>query len=92
VFSNGAQVTSLFDKVFVWCEDWWHWRQEQGIGIGHSYTIIQEWVMDLNTGCESIAFRINGHTYAVESICPLTGKKEQVIWAGFDDLLVSIKG
>jgi hypothetical protein len=58
----------------------------------HSYTIIQGWVTDLNTGCESLAFRINGHTYVAHSLCPLIEKKEQVTRAGFDGILASIKG
>jgi hypothetical protein len=58
----------------------------------HSYTITQEWVTDLNIGYESLAFRIDGHTYAAHSFCPLTSKKEQVARAAFDDILSSIKG
>jgi hypothetical protein len=58
----------------------------------HSYTITQEWVTDLNTGNESLAFRINDHTYAAHTFCPLTGKKEQVARAAFDNILFSIKG
>jgi hypothetical protein len=58
----------------------------------HSYTITQDWVTDLNTGCESMAFQINGHTYVAHNFCPLTSKKEQVTRATFDDILASVKG
>ena len=58
----------------------------------HLYTITQEWVTDLNTDNESLAFRINNHTYVAHTFCPLTGKKEQVAQATFDNILSSIKG
>jgi hypothetical protein len=34
----------------------------------YSYTITQEWVIDLNTGSEKLAFRICGHTYPTHSL------------------------
>jgi hypothetical protein len=48
--------------------------------------------LDLNMGCESLAFRINGHIYVAHNFCLLIGKKEQVARTAFDDILASIKG
>jgi hypothetical protein len=58
----------------------------------HSYTISQEWVIDLNTGCESLAFRICGHTYPAHSLCPASGKKLSVSRADFEGVVASVKG
>jgi hypothetical protein len=57
----------------------------------HSYAICQEWVTDLNTGSESLAFRINGHTYAAHSLFPLFGNKLLVSRSDFEDIVRSVK-
>jgi hypothetical protein len=58
----------------------------------HSYTISQEWVTDLNTGAESLAFRISGHTYPAHILCPTFGRKLSVSRADFDGVVASVKG
>jgi hypothetical protein len=35
----------------------------------HSNTITQEWMTDLNIGCESLAFQISGYIYAAYNFC-----------------------
>jgi len=52
-----------------------HFEMFYDIVHDHSYCISQEWVADLNSGGESLAFRIRGHTYPALSICVLSGKK-----------------
>lgn len=52
-----------------------HFEMFYDILHDHSYTISQEWSTDLNTGVETLAFCISGHTYAAHSICPMSGKK-----------------
>jgi hypothetical protein len=58
----------------------------------HSYTISQEWVIDLNTNSESLAFRICSHTYLIHSLCLASGKKLSVFRADFDGVIASVKG
>jgi hypothetical protein len=47
-----------------------HFLLFNDIVTDHSYTISQEWVTDLNTGCESLAFRIANHTYTAYQLGP----------------------
>jgi hypothetical protein len=56
-----------------------------------SYTITQEWVIDLNTGSESLAFRICGHTYSAHSLCPASNKKLSMSMVDFDGVIASVK-
>lgn len=48
-----------------------HFDMFHGIIHDHSYAITQEWMMDLNTSSQNLAFRIGGHKYLAHSICPL---------------------
>jgi hypothetical protein len=41
----------------------------------HSYAITKEWVTNLNTSIETLAFRINGHMYHVHLLCLASRKK-----------------
>ena len=58
----------------------------------HSYTIFQEWIIDLNTSCKSLAFRIFGHTYPSQSLCPTSSKKLSMSKADFEGAIASVKG
>jgi hypothetical protein len=58
----------------------------------HSFTITQEWMTDLNDGSESLAFTINGRSYAAHSLCLVTGKKERVGRDGFEAVISNVKG
>jgi hypothetical protein len=69
-----------------------HFQHFCDIVEDHSYTITQEWVTDLNDGCESLAFRIGEHTYPAHSLCPLTRKKLLVSRSDFDIAVTSVKG
>jgi hypothetical protein len=57
----------------------------------HFYTISQEWITDLNTCCEILAFRICGHTYLAHSLCLASCKKLFVSMADFEGVIASIK-
>ena len=48
-----------------------------------SYAIQLEWVVDLNNGSESLAYRILGHTYATHSLNLVLGEKDIVSRANF---------
>ena len=52
-----------------------HFEMFHDILHDYSYSISQEWVTDLNTGVETLSFRISGHTYSAHSLCPVSGKK-----------------
>jgi len=52
-----------------------HFEMFHDILHDQSYSISQEWMTDLNTGVETLSFRISGHTYAAHSICLVSGKK-----------------
>jgi len=56
-----------------------------------SYSISQEWVTDLNTGVETLAFRIGGHTYPAHSLCALSGKKVSVTRDDMAAVVSSVK-
>jgi hypothetical protein len=49
----------------------------------HLYATTQEWVINLNTGIETLAFRINGHTYPAHSLCMASGKEAAGDQGGF---------
>jgi hypothetical protein len=55
-------------------------------------TITQEWVTDLKDGSESLAFTINGRSYAAYSLCLVTRKKERVGRDGFEAIISNVKG
>jgi hypothetical protein len=57
----------------------------------YSYTISQEWVTDLNTGSESLAFQICGHTYLMHSLYHASSKKLSVSRADFEGVIASVK-
>ena len=57
----------------------------------HSYSISQEWVTDLNTGGETLAFRIGGHSYPAYSICAISGKKLPVSQEDLATIVASVK-
>jgi hypothetical protein len=69
-----------------------YFQQFSDIVEDHSCTIMQEWITDLNDGCESSVFRISDHTYPAHSLCPLTGKKLRVSRSDFDTAVTSVKG
>jgi hypothetical protein len=49
-------------------------------------------VTDLNTSVETLAFRINGHTYPAHSLCLASGKKQPVTREDFSQIVASVKG
>jgi hypothetical protein len=69
-----------------------HFQQFCDIVDDHSFTITQEWVMDLNDGSESLSFTINGRSYPAHSLCLVTGKKKRIGRNGFEAVISSIKG
>jgi hypothetical protein len=77
------------DPESSFCKE--HFQMFYDVVEDHSYTISQEWVTDLNTGCESLAFRICGHTYPAHSLCPTFGKKLSVSRADFEGVVASVK-
>jgi hypothetical protein len=58
----------------------------------HSYSISEEWVTDLNTGNETLSFRVGGHTYPAHSLYLLIGKKLPISRSDFADIVSSVKG
>jgi hypothetical protein len=44
-------------------------------------------ITDLNTGVESLAFRISGHTYPAHILCHASSKKLSVSRADFDGVV-----
>ena len=58
----------------------------------HSYTISQEWVVDLNDEAESLSFHITNHTYAAHKLCVILEKKLSVSRSDFDDVVSLVKG
>jgi hypothetical protein len=69
-----------------------HFQMFYDILDDHSYTISQEWVTDLNTGNETLSFRVGGHTYPAHSLCLLTSKKLPISRSDFADVVTSVKG
>ena len=56
-----------------------------------TYSISQEWVTDLNTSVETLAFRIADHSHAAHSICTVSGKKLPVTRADLASAVSSVK-
>ena len=57
-----------------------------------SYAIWLEWMVDLNNGSESLAYRILRHTYAVHSLNPISREKDIVSRADFARIAAGVKG
>jgi hypothetical protein len=83
LFMMYVDPTTSFQKL--------HFQQFCDIVEDYSYTITQEWVTDLNDGCESLAFRIGEHKYSAHSLCSVTGKKLPVSRLDFDTVVTSVK-
>ena len=77
------------DKDTAWQRE--HFEMFYDIVHDHSYCITQEWVTDLNTGGESLAFRIGGHSYPAHSLCPVSGKKLSVSQEDLAALISAVK-
>jgi hypothetical protein len=58
----------------------------------YSYTISQEWVIDLNNGAKSLGFRIHGHTYNAHMIDLVLGGKKKVSREDFAAVVSFMKG
>jgi hypothetical protein len=84
LFMMYVDPSSSFQKL--------HFQQFSDIVEDYSYTIMQEWVTNLNDGCESLAFRIGEHTYSAHSLCSVTSKKLPVSRHDFDTTVTSVKG
>jgi hypothetical protein len=68
-----------------------HFPLFNDIVTDHSYTISQEWVVDLNDGSETLAFRIANHTYTAHQL-GLHGEHFPVSRDNFLAAVSSIKG
>jgi len=68
-----------------------HFEMFHDILNDQTYSISQEWVSDLNTSVETLAFRIAGHGHAAHSICAVSGKKLPVTRAELASAVSSVK-